>query len=85
MIVPVVAMVDGVKIESYPDEHPSPHFQARHAEFVAQIEIRTCKVLRGSLPPAKLGRVLSWASQHQTGLMDAWTAVWGTAKAGEDR
>ncbi|HTO62424.1 MAG TPA: DUF4160 domain-containing protein [Bradyrhizobium sp.] len=42
---------------------------------MAQIEISTCKVLRGSLPPAKLGRVLSWASQHQTGLMNAWTAV----------
>jgi hypothetical protein len=38
MIVPVVAMVDGVKIEFYPDEHPPPHFHARYAEFVAQIE-----------------------------------------------
>jgi len=37
---PVVAIVDGVKIEFYPDEHPPPHFHARYAEFVAQIEIR---------------------------------------------
>ncbi|MGO3931685.1 DUF4160 domain-containing protein [Rhodopseudomonas pseudopalustris] len=72
---PVVAMVDGVKIEFYPDEHPPPHFHARYAEHVAQIEIRTAKVLRGSLPPAKLGRVLSWASSHYMGLMEAWTAV----------
>ena len=42
-IVPVVAIVDGVKIEFYPDEHPPPHFQARFAEFVAQIEIRNCR------------------------------------------
>ena len=40
---PVVAMVDGVKIEFYPDEHPPPHFHARYAEFVAQIDIRTSK------------------------------------------
>ena len=33
---PVVAIVDGVKIEFYPDEHPPPHFHARYAEFVAQ-------------------------------------------------
>jgi hypothetical protein len=59
--VPVVAIVDGVKIEFYPD--PPPHFHARYAEFVAQIEIRTSKVLRGSLPPAKLGRVLSWTAR----------------------
>ena len=44
---PVVAMVDGVKIEFYPDEHPPPHFHARYAEHVAQTEIRTAKVLRG--------------------------------------
>jgi len=32
---PVVAIVDGVKIEFYPDGHPPPHFHARYAEFVA--------------------------------------------------
>ncbi|RED28616.1 uncharacterized protein DUF4160 [Rhodopseudomonas thermotolerans] len=72
---PVVAMVDGVKIEFYPDEHPPPHFHARYAEYVAQIEIRTAKVLRGSLPPAKLRVVLEWAAGHYIGLMNAWTAV----------
>jgi hypothetical protein len=72
---PVVAMVDGVRIEFYPDEHPPPHFHARIAEHVAQVEIRTGRVLRGSLPPAKLGRVLSWAADHRIGLMNAWTAV----------
>jgi len=40
MFVLVVAIVDAVKIEFYPDEHPPPHFHARYAEFVAQIEIR---------------------------------------------
>jgi hypothetical protein len=30
MLVPVVAIVDGVKIEFYPDEHPPPHFHARY-------------------------------------------------------
>jgi hypothetical protein len=67
--------VDGAKIEFYPDEHPPPHFHARIAEFIAQIEIRTCRVMRGSLPPAKLGRVLSWTDKHYIELMNAWTAV----------
>jgi Domain of unknown function (DUF4160) len=62
MLVPVVAIVDVVKIEFYPDEHSPPHFHARYAEFVARIEIRTSRVLPGSLPPAKLNRVLSWAA-----------------------
>jgi hypothetical protein len=65
MLVPVVAIVDGVKIEFYP-EHPPPHFHARYPKFVAQIEIRTSRVLPGSLPAAKLSRVLSWAARHQS-------------------
>jgi Domain of unknown function (DUF4160) len=63
--VPVVVIVDGVKIEFYPDEHPPPHFHARYAEFVAQIEIRTSKVFawfaasRETQPCAILGRPTS--------------------------
>jgi hypothetical protein len=72
---PVVANVDGVKIEFYPDEHPPPHFHARFAEYIAQIDIRSSLILRGSLPPAKRGRVLKWAAERRTALMDAWTAV----------
>jgi Domain of unknown function (DUF4160) len=55
---PTVAMVDGVAIRFYPDEHPPPHFHAVFAEFVAQIRITPPEVLRGSLPPAKLARTV---------------------------
>lgn len=81
---PVVAMVDGVRIEFYPDEHPPPHFHARIAEHVAQVEIRTGRVLRGSLPPAKLGRVvLGGGSPHRAD--ERQDCGRGTAQAGEDR
>jgi hypothetical protein len=76
---PVVAMVDGVKIEFYPDEH----FHARYAEFVVQIDIRTSKILRGSLPPAKINRVLAWAAGHRSELMDSWSAVEELRKPGK--
>ena len=36
---PTVAIVEGVKIQFYFDEHPPPHFHAVFAEFVAQIQI----------------------------------------------
>ena len=38
-------------------------------------KIRSSRVLRVSLPPAKLNRVLSWAAGHREALMNAWTAV----------
>jgi hypothetical protein len=72
---PTVAIVDGVAIRFYPDEHPPPHFHAVFAEFVAQIRIAPPEVLRGSLPAAKLNVVLSWAGENREGLMEAWTAL----------
>lgn len=72
---PTVAIVDGVAIRLYPDEHPPPHFHAVFAEFAAQIRIAPPEVLRGSLPASKLKAVLSWAKENREGLMDAWTAL----------
>jgi hypothetical protein len=80
--VPVVASVDGIRIEFYPSEHPPPHFHARYGEFMAQIEIRSGKVLRGTLPPAQLRKVLAWAETRRAPLMAAWQAVEEKRKPG---
>ena len=49
---PTVARVDGVKIQFFAREHPSPHFHAVIAEYRAQIQISTMTVINGRLPPA---------------------------------
>jgi hypothetical protein len=72
---PTVAIVDGVAIRFYPDEHPPPHFHAVFAEFVAQVRITPPEVLRGSLPATKLRAVLTWAAQNHDGLLEAWVAL----------
>ena len=72
---PTVAIVDGVKIQFYPDQHPPPHFHAVFAEFVAQVRIDPPAVLRGSLPQAKLRAVMAWTLSNRDGLMRAWTAI----------
>lgn len=74
-MMPTVAIVDGVKIQFYFDEHPPPHFHAVFAEFVAQIQIDPPQSLRGSLPPSKLEAVTAFASAHREGLMRAWAAA----------
>jgi hypothetical protein len=79
---PVVANIDGITIEFYPAEHPPPHFHARYAEFIAQIEIRSGKVIRGSLPPAQMRKVERWASRRIDQLMAAWLAVEDKRKPG---
>ncbi len=72
---PTVAIVEGVLIQFYPDEHPPPHFHAKIAEFVAQVRISPVEMLNGRLPPNKTKTVLDWAAQNQQGLMAAWNAL----------
>jgi hypothetical protein len=48
--VPTVAIIDGVKIQFYAQEHPPPHFHAIFAEHRAQIEIETLRVLKAASP-----------------------------------
>ena len=82
---PTVAIVDGVKIQFYPDEHAPPHFHAVIAEFAAQISIDSPSILRGSLPHAKVRPVLRWAETHQEALSRAWLAVEQGRKPGKIR
>ena len=80
---PTVAIVDGVKIRFYPTEHPPPHFHAVFAEFTAHVAIDPAGILRGSLPPNKVGLVLSWASQRQSEPLMAWNAMAAGKKPGK--
>ena len=57
-----VAMVDGVKIMLYANEHPPPHFHAKFAEFHAVIDINKLTIIRGKLPPSKSNAVIHWAA-----------------------
>jgi uncharacterized protein DUF4160 len=72
---PTVAVIDGVKIQLYTKEHPPPHFHAVQAEYRAQIEISSMRVLKGSLPPAILSKVISWAEPRRKALRHAWDEV----------
>jgi hypothetical protein len=46
-----VAMLDGVKIMLYANEHPPPHFHAKFAEFHAVIDINKLAIVRGACHP----------------------------------
>ncbi|WP_428031750.1 DUF4160 domain-containing protein [Ancylobacter sp.] len=72
---PVVALVDGVKIKFYANDHPPPHFHAEFAEHRAVIHIRTLRVAQGSLPEAKRRAVIEWAASRQAELINAYTSA----------
>jgi hypothetical protein len=77
---PTVAIVEGVKIQFFPREHPPPHFHAVFAEYRAQIDIASLTVLKGHLPRAKLRVVVDWAEPRRDALGDAWEAVMAKRK-----
>ena len=70
---PLVAVLDGIKIQFYWDEHPPPHFHVEYGEHVAVIEIRTLGIIEGWLPRPQYRKVLAWAKPRLSELMRAWT------------
>ena len=72
---PVVAVVDGVKIAFYANEHPPAHFHALIAEHRALIDIAAAVVLEGSLPASKRGRVLEWTAARRQILLARFAAA----------
>ncbi len=69
---PVVAIVNGIRIEFYFDEHPPPHLHARYAEFVAQVDLETLEVIKGSMPRPQMRAIQEWALPRRTALRAAW-------------
>ena len=72
---PIVAVIDGMKIQMYPNEHPPPHIHVEFAEYRALIRIDTMTLLQGNLPRNKLRRVIEWATPRQAVLLATWTAA----------
>ena len=66
--VPIVAIVDGVKIMFFFRDHDPPHFHAEYGEY----SIATLRIIQGDLPVGKRRRVLQWAEEHQEELSLAW-------------
>ena len=54
------------------NDHAPPHFHARYGSSNVMIDIRTLRVIDGSLPPRVLGLVVEWASAHTEELMTDW-------------
>ena len=69
---PTIAIVYGVKIQMFYNDHTPPHFHAVLGGDEVLVAIRSLQILGGSLPPAKLRRVLARARKHQGELALNW-------------
>ena len=67
---PTIKIIDSVKIDLYSREHPPPHFHAIYADFEALITIENFEIYAGRLPKLQLNKVINWARDNQTMLLD---------------
>ncbi len=72
---PTFFIIDGVKIEFFYNEHDPPHFHASIAEFEGLINIDDPHFMRGNLPKSKKKRILNWAKENKTILMEIWDSM----------
>ena len=77
---PVVAIVDGMLIMFFFNDHDPPHFHVDCGDSRAKVSIATLKIIDGELPANKRRRVLKWAGEHQEELSAAWKAVQNSEK-----
>jgi hypothetical protein len=71
----LIAIVGGVRITTYPQDHAPPHFHARIAEYETLFSIATGDVIEGSLPRSKLHTVTAWYVAHQDEIAYLWREV----------
>jgi hypothetical protein len=69
---PTVAIVDGVRIIFFWNDHAPPHFHVEFAEHKGQISLETLELMEGSLPASKLAAIRHWASSRQKELSECW-------------
>jgi hypothetical protein len=69
---PTVAVVDGIKIKIYWDDHPPAHFHAEYGDYRAQVTIDGLRTINGYIPNAQFRKVIAWAKSRRSKLLDAW-------------
>lgn len=69
---PTVAIVDGVRIVFYWNDHPPPHFHVEFSGHKGQFSIETAALLEGSLPANKVATISRWAVAHRQELLECW-------------
>lgn len=74
---PRISEFYGILIYMYFSDHAPPHFHAIYAQFDAEVEIATGKILAGSLSIRAQSLVREWAGQHRNELKENWIRARG--------
>ncbi len=69
---PIISRFFGIVIVLYWNDHTPPRFHAKYSGEEAVIEIKTGKILKGSLSKRGMILIEEWRKLHSNELMDDW-------------
>lgn len=69
---PTIAIVSGVRLVLYLNDHLPPHIHALFGDYSAMLSIATGDVLQGKLPKAKLKAVQAFLDRHREQVAYYW-------------
>lgn len=72
---PTLSVFYGIKVMMYfmdNQEHHTPHFHVKYAEYKASIAIESGEMIVGNFPKKKLKLVQAWVELHQEELITNW-------------
>jgi len=70
---PTLAIIDGISILMWPNDHPPPHFHVRFAGRTGKFDIATGTMIKGTLDKRTVKKVQAWTTRNQSSLLQAWT------------
>lgn len=69
---PEICRFYGMSIRMFYNDHQPPHFHVVFGGYEAMVEIKSLKILRGTLPRGAMELLLKWAKAHQFELRTNW-------------
>ena len=61
---PLIKIIDSIKIYIYLRDHNPPHFHIIYAEYEELIDMRTLTTLSGAVPARQRKKVINWAKEN---------------------
>ena len=71
----LVARLNGLKIEIYPNEHPPPHFHVRSPKVNASFDIANCDLIEGHVDSGDVKKIKYWHKHAKPLLIEIWDST----------
>jgi len=71
----LVAKVNGLNIEIYPDDHPPPHFHVKSPNIDASFNIENCDLLKGKIEGSDKKKIEYWHKHAKPLLIEIWNST----------